>query len=244
MGNSTRKKKMMKITLLALTVLAVATFAQVPTPAPLPQQWNGYLTINTPTFNFQGAMYVDYTLSKQRVDIIAPTYSTMFSVIQDFDPSTFKYAPTQTKLNVGAYNNNAQTCNIEAAEPGTAIAPDALKDAKYIGLTSWFGTEARQWVLDSNDQQQTISVLTSVATGYPIVIEGTNSTTGDLVNFITFTDITPSVAPNTFAVPSIPCPSSSDSLAADAHAHADAHADARAHASLINRALTTLSSLL
>merc|ERR1711916_231864 len=118
--------------------------------------------------------------------------------------------------------NNAQTCNIEAAEPGTAIAPDALKDAKYIGLTSWFGTEARQWVLDSNDQQQTISVLTSVATGYPIVIEGTNSTTGDLVNFITFTDITPTVAPNTFAVPSIPCPSSSDSLAADAHANADA----------------------
>merc|ERR1711916_137272 len=160
---------------------------------------------------------------------------TFVTIIQEFDPSTFKYAPTQTTLSAGAYSNNAQSCKVEDAQPGTAIAPDALKDAKYIGVTSWFGTEARQWVLDSDDGEQTISVLTSIATGYPIAIEGTNSTSGDLVNFITFSDIAPHVAPNTFTVPSIPCPSSSSSsLAADAHAHA----------SFMKRALATLNSLL
>merc|ERR1711916_36906 len=139
MGKLGSKKKMLKSLFLVLAVVVVCAHGQ-PAGPKLPSTWSSYITMNTESFSFFGALYMDYTTNNQRTDVVSLLASDDV-IFQSFDSSG--EFTTQTVVYSTASTGNVPAC-VSTTPTGKAI-PQDLSAANFVGAADWYGTPAYLW---------------------------------------------------------------------------------------------------
>merc|ERR1711916_59487 len=210
MGKTCLKKNMLKYLFLVLAVVVVCAHAQ-PAGPKLPSTWSSYITMNTESFSFFGALYMDYTTNNQRTDVVSLLASDDI-IFQSFDSSG--EFTTQTVVYSTASTGNVPAC-VSTTPTGKAI-PQDLSAANFVGAADWYGTPAYLWSFKDNGDS--FSIYTDIKTSGLLALESFNDTTNAVDSFVTFTGFSDALPHGAFAIPSPLCKSSddADSLAADA----------------------------
>merc|ERR1711916_315839 len=123
-----RKKNMLKYLFLVLAVVVVCAHAQ-PAGPKLPSTWSSYITMNTESFSFFGALYMDYTTNNQRTDVVSLLASDDI-IFQSFDSSG--EFTTQTVVYSTASTGNVPACVWSFKDNGDSFS--IYTDIKTSGL--------------------------------------------------------------------------------------------------------------
>ena len=201
---------MMLKSLLVLAMVAVFATAQPEGPK-LPSTWSSFITLNTESVSFFGALYLDYSSNNQRTDVVSLLASNDM-IFQEFDSSG--QFTTQSVVYSTASAGNVPGC--VSTTPTGKVIPQDLSDANFVGVSDWYGTPAYLWSFKDNGES--FSLYTNIKTSGLLALEAYNDTTNAVDSFVTFTGFSDALPQGAFAVPTPLCKSSddSDSLAADA----------------------------
>merc|ERR1712065_67921 len=143
----------------------------------LPSTWSSYITMNTESFSFFGALYMDYTTNIQRTDVVSLLASDDI-IFQSFDSSG--EFTTQTVVYSTASTGNVPAC-VSTTPTGKAI-PQDLSAANFVGAADWYGTPAYLWSFKDNGDS--FSIYTDIKTSGLLALESYNDTTNAVDSFV------------------------------------------------------------